>query len=640
MNADPLIGRSIDGRYRIDAVVGKGGMGTVYRATRLLIGDEVAIKILHIGEVEDPQAAERFRREARAAARLKHPNAVSIYDFGVSSDGLQYLVMDLVEGRSLRDITKEQGPISLSLVAEIVSQICAALDEAHRHHIVHRDIKPDNIILNSTPAGVRVKVLDFGIAKLRDDSATNLTQTGNVMGTPHYMSPEQCLGEELDSRADIYSLAIVIYEMLCGRVPFNSPVSTAVVIQHVNQTPPSLRSFNPAISEEVESVVFRGLEKARDMRPETAGAFARQLIEAINPEAGPAFAYSDRSLRLSPRSQEEPDEETIEKRPDAHAGPVLPETVYLARPGMSDHGASRPTNGSQSALTSKVKHTRAFPYRSLVAIAAVVLAGFMAYLWFQQDKTVTGGPSGPSSVPSPAATMAMAGGPAVNTNSGSAPKPTHAGMVQIGSGQLQMGSNEGDTDAQPAHMVMVKSFYLDIYEVTCRDYKNFIDEKKREPPPTWKDGNYPPGTDLHPVTGVTWEDATAYAQWAGKRLPTEEEWEFAARGPQGLRYPWGNQWRSGCANVDKVRNGVTNVGSYNCSSPFGVQDLIGNAWEWTDSSWAPYPGGQFANPPHPSDKVIRGGSWESPRSFISSTSRGGHKGVGVQTGFRCAMDGP
>lgn len=635
MNADPLIGRSIDGRYRIDAVIGKGGMGTVYRASRLLIGDEVAIKILRIGQAEeDPQAAERFRREARAAARLKHPNAVSIYDFGVSSEGLQYLVMDLVEGKSLREVTKEQGALNLSLVAEIVSQICSALDEAHRQHIVHRDIKPDNIILNSTPEGPRVKVLDFGIAKLRDDSATILTQTGNVMGTPHYMSPEQCLGEELDRRADIYSLGIVVYEMLCGRVPFDSPVSTAVVVQHVNQTPPPLRTFNSAISSAVEAVVLRALEKARDMRPATAGTFARELTEVVNRANEPTAAYSDASLprTLSPLDV---DEETVEKRPETNAAPALPETVYLARPAMSDTGGSRTTNGARSARTGNVKRTRSFPLGAAIPVAAVVIVGLVAYMfWVQRaEKTEPALPGATASVTP--GTMSVGG----STNN-APPKPKHTGMVQVGGGQFQMGSNEGDTDAQPAHMVQVRNFYLDIYEVTCRDYKKFIDEKNWQPPPTWKDGNYPPGTDLHPVTGVSWEDAAAYAQWAGKRLPTEEEWEFAARGHEGLRYPWGNKWESGCANVDRVRNGVTNVGSYKCSSPFGVQDLIGNAWEWTDSSWVPYPGGRLSSVPDASDKVIRGGSWESPRTFISSTSRSGYRGVGIQTGFRCAMDVP
>src|SRR5713226_1427581 len=248
---DGFVGSTIAEKYRIDAKLGAGGMGAVCRATRLLIGDEVAVKILH-SEQGDPRAAERFRREAQAAARLKHANAVNLYDFGVTDDGLQYLVMELVEGESLRQMIKQRGPLTPSASAEIISQVCAALDEAHRHSIIHRDIKPDNIIVNVSATGLRVKVLDFGIAKLRDDVAGNLTQTGSILGTPHYMSPEQCLGEELDSRADIYSLGVVLYEMLTGTVPFNSPTPAAVVVQHVNQSPAPPNVLNASIPATVE----------------------------------------------------------------------------------------------------------------------------------------------------------------------------------------------------------------------------------------------------------------------------------------------------------------------------------------------------------------------------------------------------
>ena len=277
---DPLIGSTIGGKYRIYAKLGSGGMGAVYRARRTVIGDDVAIKILHFNQNDSPEA-ERFRREAQAAARLKHANAVSIFDFGISDDGRQYLVMELVEGESLRQLIEREGMLSPVFSAEIISQVCAALDEAHRHHIVHRDIKPDNIIVDLRGAKPEVTVLDFGIAKLRGESAGTLTQTGSVLGTPYYMSPEQCLGEELDGRSDIYSTGIVLYEMLVGVVPFKAPISTALVVQHVNQTPPSLRSFNPAIPWTVERTVLHALEKKPEARPATPGALAAELIAAI-----------------------------------------------------------------------------------------------------------------------------------------------------------------------------------------------------------------------------------------------------------------------------------------------------------------------------------------------------------------------
>jgi formylglycine-generating enzyme required for sulfatase activity len=190
-------------------------------------------------------------------------------------------------------------------------------------------------------------------------------------------------------------------------------------------------------------------------------------------------------------------------------------------------------------------------------------------------------------------------------------------MVPIIGKQFLMGNNDGDNDAKPVHNVSVNSFYLDIYEVTCEDYKRFLDKTGRPAPSTWTNGVYPPGTARHPVTGVTW-----------------------ARGPKGLMYPWGNTWRAECANAGDEGKGLVNVGSYDCDSPFGVQDLIGNAWEWTASDWRPYPGGSLATPASSGQKVIRGGSWESGPKYASAIYRSGYLGVGQKTGFRCAMDMP
>jgi serine/threonine protein kinase len=275
-----LTGRTLDQKYYLESKLGVGGMGTVYRAGRLLIGDRVAVKVLHPDQMADPQAVERFRREAQTAARLKHPNVVKVYDFGVSREGLNYQVMELAKGESLRGLVERHGRLAETAAAEIIRQVCAALDETHRLGIVHRDIKPENILVQTIPGGLQVKVLDFGIAALRDVKAGRLTRTGAVVGTPHYMSPEHCLGEELDGRSDIYSLGVVLFEMLTGVVPFDSPTTTAIVIKHVNDPPPPPRALNPKISPAVESVVLRALEKRRDARPQTAGEMARELIAA------------------------------------------------------------------------------------------------------------------------------------------------------------------------------------------------------------------------------------------------------------------------------------------------------------------------------------------------------------------------
>jgi hypothetical protein len=276
-------------------------MATIYRATRLRIGDAVAIKILHSEFLREPKFAERFQREAQAAARLKHPNVVTVHDFGVSDDGIIYLVMELVEGRNLRTMIKDEGPMPTATAAEIVRQICAALTEAHRQNTIHRDIKPANIAVTPCDDGLRVKVLDFGIASLRGGGTMmTFTQTGAVLGTPAYMSPEQCMGEDLDGRSDIYSVGVVLFEMLCGVVPFNSPTATAVVMQHVQQAPPPLRVLNASVSPAVEAVVLKALSKRREDRQQTAKQLADELSAAVAGSNAPLGAGARFSEPFSP----------------------------------------------------------------------------------------------------------------------------------------------------------------------------------------------------------------------------------------------------------------------------------------------------------------------------------------------------
>ena len=381
--SDPFLGSILARKYRIEAKLGAGGMGAVYRATRVELGDEVAVKILH-AEQNDPKAAARFRREAQAAARLKHPNAVTIHDFGITDAGLQYLVMDLVEGKSLRQIIKQEGPITPSASAEIITQVCAALDEAHRHHIIHRDVKPDNIIVNTTNTGLHVKVLDFGIAKLRDDTANTLTQTGSILGTPHYMSPEQCLGEELDARSDIYSVGIVLYEMLTGLVPFNSPSSSAVVVQHVTQAPPSLRSHNVSLSPAIETVVLRALEKQRSARPQTASELASDFKAATTQPNVPPPAPSIPHTNSTQPGQS--------NTPSSGA----PTTVMPNQP--SGQRLTDPTWGRGSATPSS--RTQNPSSITLIVMGAIILVGLGGAIGWAllKDGEATNKPASPSRV--------------------------------------------------------------------------------------------------------------------------------------------------------------------------------------------------------------------------------------------------
>src|SRR5882757_8325358 len=224
---DPLLGHTLDDKYRLEARLGIGGMGTVYRARHVLIDRPVAIKVLNPRFVEDEAARTRFRREARAAGRLQHANAVTVTDFGESHDGYVYLVMELLEGRTLRDVLAKEAPLDAARAVSLMMQISAAVAAAHDAGIIHRDLKPANIfIVQRAEVPALVKVLDFGIAKvaadfLDEDDHLTLTQVGAMIGTPRYMSPEQCSGSPLTAAADVYSLGVILYEMLTGTVPFS-----------------------------------------------------------------------------------------------------------------------------------------------------------------------------------------------------------------------------------------------------------------------------------------------------------------------------------------------------------------------------------------------------------------------------------
>jgi serine/threonine protein kinase len=281
---DPFLGRTLDGKYRIEQRIGRGGSGTVYRARHLLIHRTVAVKVLSLDLVSDDDALSRFRREAAMAGRLKHLNIVSVTDFGLTPDGVAYLVMDFIEGRSLRRILNAQGTLAPEKLVGWLKPICSAVHAAHRKGIIHRDLKPDNVMIEVVDGEEIPRVLDFGIAKLMDAVAVGTdftTETGSVMGTPHYMSPEQCEGKPLDARSDIYSLGTLVYELLTGNVPFPGKVTTTVMMQQVTAAPRPIRDLRPDLPEAVELCVMRALSKNPAARHATALDFALEFEAAL-----------------------------------------------------------------------------------------------------------------------------------------------------------------------------------------------------------------------------------------------------------------------------------------------------------------------------------------------------------------------
>ena len=287
----------IAGRFRIECEIGRGGMGTVYRATHLGLDRPVAVKIIKPEFAGDHDVADRFLREARTMAKLRHPHAAMIFDAGSLPDGRHFIIMEFVEGTTLSEALDREGRFSAEQAVKMGVQICEVLDEAHRLGIIHRDLKPSNIMLNDRG----VCVLDFGVAKVLVTSAESTkthatTGSGQLVGTPRYMSPEQCLGQRVGIRSDLYSLGVVLYEMLAGRPPFIDPLPSAVLVKQATAQPPPLPQLRQDIPKQLAVVIHALLAKRPENRPRTAGAVKILLEQSLLrprrdvPEAEPLSA--------------------------------------------------------------------------------------------------------------------------------------------------------------------------------------------------------------------------------------------------------------------------------------------------------------------------------------------------------------
>ena len=279
-NDDPMIGKVLPGGYQVLDLLGVGGMGRVYRAEQRTLGRTVAVKVIHPHLLSDEKSLARFLTEARATSQLNHPNTVSVIDFGKTDDQKPYLVMEFLRGHNLAQVYGTEGPFEIPRIINVLKQVLLALGEAHELQIIHRDLKPENIVLEPLRRGGDfVKVVDFGLAKLKTDGQGGITMPGIVCGTPDFMSPEQGRGENIDGRSDLYAVGVVLFWLLTGRLPFESESPTQVVLMHINNPVPDPHTLTPyrSLPSDIVDVTMRALAKAPSDRYNDAHEFADAL---------------------------------------------------------------------------------------------------------------------------------------------------------------------------------------------------------------------------------------------------------------------------------------------------------------------------------------------------------------------------
>lgn len=378
-SGDELVGQMLADRYRIDERISEGGMGTVYRATHILMDKRVAIKVLHPSLAADDKIVARFSREARAASRISHPHALNVTDFGESDSGVVFLVMEYLDGKTLKEAIQSEGPMPLQRVVEIIKQVSGALDAAHAEGVVHRDLKSDNIMLMEAQNGSDwAKVLDFGIAKIKEPLGGTdpaLTAPNLIIGTPQYMSPEQCSqASEIDYHSDIYSLGIIIYEMLTGHVPFTGESPTAIMMKHLQEPPPSVLEERDDLPPQVGMVITSALAKRPEDRFQSAGELSEALDAAAEGKlsertvsaaaTNPASASSETNRIVVPTDSNEAPRYTLEEELDES-------TVISPRPAAVTYKTVRSDTGTADPLPQKSN-----PWRIVIPALAGLLVLF------------------------------------------------------------------------------------------------------------------------------------------------------------------------------------------------------------------------------------------------------------------------
>jgi len=636
--------------YEIKGVIGKGGMARVYLALHKALNRKVAIKVMNRQEGADFDVNDRFLREARIVANLNHPNIVTIHDVG-EHNGHNYLVMELLpSGETLKD--KIKAGVDSQYALSIVRQVATALKVAHEKNIVHRDIKPDNIMFRADGS---VVLMDFGIARSVDSAATQMTQAGLIIGTPQYISPEQAQGKNIGPYSDIYSLGIVFYEMLTGKVPYTADTPIALVLKHISEPVPDLTGDVAVYQPLLDRMMAKGREQRysncddiiADIDCLEAGkpaVHATEIFSAAAVDKAKSAAETMSIVADIDRAGEQSafqETEILSTATSTGAGTAAIQATEIYNTAASI-GAGKPSVQAAEKLNSatvdkgkeravklvekKKTHTASqskaggTKINSLLWITlGLVIAGGV-YVFVDADtgklKTLVGLDAGPV-------------------------YPRVGRLISIPAGSFEMGNSSGDSTENPVHNVRINGFRLGETEVTQKQWQLVMGSNT----------SYFKGCDDCPVDSVSWNDVQSFLENLNKqtglrfRLPSEAEWEYACRsGGKDEKYCGGDDEGKLAWYGDNSDEKTQSVAQKKANG-LGLYDMSGNVWEWTQDCWHDsYDGapsnGQAWGRGTCAQSVLRGGSWIGVAGGLSSTGRfrsSPDKG-NRNFGFRVAQD--